>query len=69
MTMTNQLHDKVGTANADNTARPDLDAEEYRDGAFYEPISVREYFKFLRYCIIGFIFVLICLLLFSTYIS
>lgn len=33
--------------------RPDLDSEEYRDGAFYKPISTREYFKVLGYCLIG----------------
>ena len=69
MTMNNQPLDKIGSADADVTNRPDLDAEEYRDGAFYEPISVREYFKLLRYCITGFIVILICLSLFSAFTS
>ena len=37
--------------------RPDLDGEEYRDGAFYKPISIREYFKLLGYCLLGLIVV------------
>ena len=67
--MNNQQLDKIGSANTDVTVRPDLDAEEYRDGAFYKPISVREYFKLLRYCITGFIVILICLSLFSAFAS
>ncbi len=32
--------------------RSDLDGEEYRDASFYQPISTREYFKLLGYCVI-----------------
>ena len=42
---------------ADANTRPDLDGEEYRDGAFYKPISTREYFKLFGYCLLGLIVV------------
>ena len=47
--------------------RSDLDGEEYRDGAFYKPISTREYFKLLGYCLIGLAVIGLFLILFFRF--
>ena len=46
--------------------RPDLEGEEYRDSTHYKPISTREYFKVLVYCVIGLIAVVLAIFLFTV---
>lgn len=61
------MEDSKTTKNgsADTGIRPDLEGEEYRDGEFYKPISTREYFKLLGYCVIGFIIIGLAFVLFA----
>lgn len=48
---------KNGSVDKNTRTRPDLDGEEWRDSSFYKPISAREYFKLLGYCMIGLVVV------------
>jgi hypothetical protein len=50
----------------DMSDRPDLEGEEYRDSTHYKPISTREYFKVLVYCVIGLIAVVLAIFLFTV---
>ena len=49
--------------------RPDLDGEEWRDSSFYKPISTREYFKLLGYCMLGLVVVGFSISLFFGFIG
>ena len=60
---------KNDAAKANVANRPDLDGEEFRDGAFYEPVSERMYFKVLGYCLLGFVVIGIAGRLFSAFVT
>jgi len=49
------------------SARPDLDAEEYRDGEFYKPISTREYFKLFGYCLLVLVVIAVGMVVVTSY--
>ena len=60
--------ERTGTG-SDSSERPDLDGEEHRDSTHYKPISTREYFKVLFYCVIGLVAVVLIVILFTVVIG
>ena len=60
--------ERTGTG-SDISERPDLDGEEYRDSTHYKPISTREYFKVLFYCVVGLAAVVLVVILFTVVIG
>lgn len=51
---------------SNSSKRADLEGEEYRDSTFYKPISSREYFKLLGYCVVGLLAVGLVFILISV---
>ena len=62
----NHNTDKITSMKKDTHERPDLDGEENRDSTHYKPISTREYFKVLFYCLIGLVAVVLVIILFTV---
>lgn len=64
--MSDQDTDERSGTGSDISERPELNGEEYRDSTYYKPISTREYFKILFYCVIGLVAVVLVVILFTV---